>query len=228
MKKISVALSTIALVLSIFSLYISCVNPKKDSSPNLIATLGIICTVLIGWQIFALLDLRSYEKKLSDLDSRLMRNEKEQSALEKRLDDNSKSLKSSDEYKDRRDSGIYDCIAKVFCYLANVAPDCASEFLYEEINFHLLAQSLLLRNGTPFDLEWEFALIEKCGKRKIGLNLNQKMNLENFANDLLDRLKREYTSGSRHNLDTYAEKKAIVELTIQTIRSLPVKPLKFS
>ena len=228
MKKTSFVLSSVALVLSLFSLYMACINPEKDSSPNLIATLGIICTVLIGWQIFALIDLRSYEKKLSNLESRLIKNERDQSALEKRLNDNSKSLKSSNEYKDRRDSILYDWLAKTFSYLAIVAPDYASDFLYEEINLHLQAQSLLLRNGTPFDLKIELSLIEECATREVSLSMNQKNSLEKTAIDLLDKLNLEYTSGSSYSMDAYAEKKEIVESTILIIRHLPVKPWKVS
>ena len=158
----------------------------------------------------------------------MIKNERDQSALEKRLNDNSKSLKSSNEYKDRRDSILYDWLAKTFSYLAIVTPDYASDFLYEEINLHLQAQSLLLRNGTPFDLKIELSLIKECANREVSLNMNQKNSLEKTANDLLDKLNLEYTSNSSYSMDAYAEKKEIVESTILIIRHLPVKPWKFS
>lgn len=72
MKKIPVVLSIVALVLSLFSLYVVCMNPTNDSvAPNLIATLGIICTVLIGWQIFSFIDFRSSEKKIKELEEEI-------------------------------------------------------------------------------------------------------------------------------------------------------------
>lgn len=71
MSKISVSVSVIALALSLFAVCAVYLNPSKDVSSNMIATLGIICTVLIGWQILSLVNLNQYEKRIRQLQSEI-------------------------------------------------------------------------------------------------------------------------------------------------------------
>lgn len=68
MNKISLCFSLVALALSVFAAYVALSNPVKDQSANLIATLGVICTVLIGWQILSLVSLHQYEKRIDILE----------------------------------------------------------------------------------------------------------------------------------------------------------------
>lgn len=70
MNKTSLCFSLVALALSAFAVYVALLNPAKDNSANLIATLGVICTVLIGWQILSLINLHQYEKRIEILESK--------------------------------------------------------------------------------------------------------------------------------------------------------------
>lgn len=71
MNKTSLCFSLVALVLSAFAVYVALSNPVKDQSSNLIATLGVICAVLIGWQILSLINLSRYEKRMEAVESKI-------------------------------------------------------------------------------------------------------------------------------------------------------------
>ncbi|CAM3885133.1 hypothetical protein ELBR111191_14780 [Elizabethkingia bruuniana] len=61
-------LSYIALVISIIAISISCFTPgdlKIDNYNSIISSLSILITVLIGWQIYALVDYSKYRKEIS-------------------------------------------------------------------------------------------------------------------------------------------------------------------
>ena len=220
MKKNPFAISLIALGLSMLSLFVAWCNPKTDASPNLIATLGVICTVLIGWQILSLIDLRAYEKKLSDLESRLLESEKNLNDHEKKLNQNLNSMLSATKDKDRSLSAIYDHIANVFQYFMEIDEDNAPEYLYKEIQMHLTVLDLLLINGSLWEFQLELDQIEKYVSLKIGIYKNHKINLEKTANDLLDRL---HTMSRSPHMCEYDEKKKILESTIQAVRQIPVR-----
>lgn len=71
MNKTSLCFSLVAFALSAFAVYAALSNPVKDQSSNLIATIGIICTVLIGWQILSLINLSKYEKRMEAFESKI-------------------------------------------------------------------------------------------------------------------------------------------------------------
>ena len=73
MNKTSLCFSIVAFALSAFAVYEVLINPTKDNSANLIAALGVICTVLIGWQILSLVNLHQYEKRMRSLESEIER-----------------------------------------------------------------------------------------------------------------------------------------------------------
>lgn len=68
-------------------------NPTKDSTSNLIATLGVICTVLIGWQIFSLVNLFQYEKRIKTLEEDI---EQSKENLNESINGAYKSMNKSD------------------------------------------------------------------------------------------------------------------------------------
>lgn len=65
-------ISWIAIVLSMSA--IVCVfsrQTQNSDSSNLVTTLGVMITLLVGWQIFSLINLNRIEERLRDADNRL-------------------------------------------------------------------------------------------------------------------------------------------------------------
>ncbi|MDE6649797.1 MAG: hypothetical protein K2K45_07690 [Muribaculaceae bacterium] len=124
MKKLSVILSIVALVLSLFSLYVACMNPTKDSTPNLIATLGVICTVLIGWQIFSLVNLFQYEKRIKTLEEE----------IEHSKNDLNDAMASA--YKSMYESQglLYHNIANIYHHLWHPSHNPKEVWLFQELS----------------------------------------------------------------------------------------------
>ncbi|MDE7466137.1 MAG: hypothetical protein K2M59_06915 [Muribaculaceae bacterium] len=221
MKKLSVILSVVALVLSLFSLYVACMNPTKDSTSNLIATLGVICTVLIGWQIFSFIDFRSQEKKMSELESRLLKDEKRIIETQEQIIKSQKTLVSVQEsilgtYKSmsRSDGAIYDGIANIYRYFREFDSHAPSDFLCQEILWHLADFDTMLEVFSPRQLREILAKIQNCLDLKIPIPKIQKDILLNRINDTV-----RYFEKSKKSSDD--ELREVVNEALSLIQSIP-------
>lgn len=188
MRKTSIILSIAALILSLLSLYIACIDPQKDWSANLIATLGVLCTVLIGWQIFSFIDFRSYEKKMNELEKRLIEDEKrilitqeniitsQESFIEsqKRLLSTQETIAKVYHSISKGEGAIYEGIANIYHYLKDFNSFSPSDFLCQEITWLISDLEVMLGIYSQKELRGILSKIQGCLNSNISLNSKQR------------------------------------------------------
>lgn len=176
-----------AFVVSLLSIYIAWINPVKDLSSNLIATLGVLCTVLIGWQIFSFIDFRSYEKRMKELESRLLENEdrmldaqkhilanlKYIESTHKRIESLYNSLDSSHDTRSRAFGGVYHSIALLYKTLRELNQHTPEFFLAQEVLFHLVDFDMSLTSSTDVLMKI-LDETKECLSQGLFIPINQK------------------------------------------------------
>ncbi len=191
MRRTSIILSIAALILSLLSLYIAFINPQKDWSANLIATLGVLCTVLIGWQIFSFIDFRSYERRMSELEKRLIEDEKRILATQEeiiktqeqyiksqeKLIITQKSIMGLYQSLSRVQGSIYDGISNIYYRIRNLKYFSQSDLLCDEITWLLSDMEVMLSVYSPEELR---DILDKIQNR-----LNSHISLNNKQRDIL-------------------------------------------
>ncbi len=159
MKKTSVILSVVATILSLLALYIAISNPTKDNSANLIATLGVLGTVLIGWQIFSFINLFQYEKRMKSLEE----------DIEKSKDDLNEAIKGTYTSMTRSEGLMFRGFADVYHYHWDTPFMLPETYLHKHIMWLLLEIDSCLYTLEMDELKRAKEEIKEVIKSKVSL-----------------------------------------------------------
>ncbi|MCL1658083.1 hypothetical protein M2T79_15880 [Elizabethkingia miricola] len=108
-------LSYIALIISIIAISISCFIPvelKIDAYNSIVATLSILITILIGWQIYTFFDYSTFKKE-SALEFEKFKIETDRNISE-RLDELKKNEKVRDYILESSMAAMYQGISSIY------------------------------------------------------------------------------------------------------------------
>lgn len=174
MNKTSLCFSVAAFALSLFSLYEVWMNPTKDQSSNLIATLGIICTVLIGWQIFSLINLFQYEKRMKNLESDI-------ESTKSNLDT---TIKNSCRMQHLADGLQYHALADIYKSIGKSSIDNKEELLVKEISWLMAELEVCLYSNNLYEFQrTKNNIVERINSNNVDLeplNMRWKSALSRF------------------------------------------------